>query len=207
MNIRKYKKDRQGFSLLETVFSTVLVSMLLVVSMTTLSNVMRTRNTDTYQLRAVYLGKLLLSEAMAKPFISPDDNSAALGASSAELAGPRSDWNDFDDYHGLNMAVLVDADGNVLPDTTGWSAVISGAYADPNNPTIAFGAATDLKKLTLTLTDPNGTNYTFEAFKSRFGLLQEGQNSDLLSSVEATASLNSRYWVSSSRIKNQQELP
>lgn len=193
--------------MLETVFSTVLVSMLLVVSMSTVSNVMRIRSADTYRLRAVKLANLFLSEALAKPFVDPDDNATTLGATSAELAGPRSDWNDFDDFHGLHMATLVDADGVAIPDTVGWSAVISGAYADPSNPTVAFGTPTDLKKLTLTLTDPSGTNYSFEAFKSNFGLLQEGQSTDILSSMEATASINGRSWTSSARIKNQQEMP
>lgn len=200
-------KRSQGFSLLETVFSTALVSLLLVVGMSTMSNVMRVRSADTHDLKAAQLASAFISEAMAKPFVSPVLGGTSFGIDSDETGKPRIEWDDFDDYHGLNLAVLQDAEGYTLPDCTGWSVVGSVAYADPSDPTIAHGGPTDLKKLTLNFTDPSGRLHSFEAFKSRLGLLQDGQSTNLLSNMETTVSFNGKNWITGTRINNQQAMP
>lgn len=200
-------KPKKAFSLLETVISTVLVSTLLVVSMSTLANVVYVRNVDNYVLQANSLARSLLAEASSKCFVDPEDASSNLGTNSGEAGLTRQNWNDFDDYHGLNMNTIVDAEGNTIADTAGWSANASVAYTDPNNTNISTGTESDLKKLTLTLTAPNGISHTFQALRSRFGLLQAGQSSDLLSQAEIHATLGGRNWHAISRIRNQQAAP
>ena len=64
---------RHAFTILETVMSTVLVSILMVVSLSTYAQVSVSTNRTNYRLQATEFARYYINEALSLPFVDPDD--------------------------------------------------------------------------------------------------------------------------------------
>lgn len=188
--------------------STVLVSILMVVSLSTFAHVSSSVNQQNYQVEAARLAQLLLSEISSKCFEDPAEiGNETLGLESGEGSLPRSSWNDCDDYAGLVLTSIVDAGGNAVVSAVGWRVSVSVRFCNPATPTTSTPVANDMKLITLTLTDPGGTDHTFQTLRSKYGAIQQPADTNLLPSVEIELRSDGVSTDTATRILNQQETP
>lgn len=199
--------QKTGFSLLETTVSTMLVSLLLVASMSSIAHVSRVAHHPNYGQQAAQLAQLYFGEITSKLFKSTTNASTSLGRASSETLPDRTDWDDCDDYHALNLTSLTYADGTVIPGAEGWILLITLDYSEPSNPFTAVSYPTDLKMITLAFTDPSGQRHNFMSLRSRHGPLHGPSQADLLSSLEIHTETSEGNMTTSARITNQQGTP
>ncbi|MEM7477700.1 MAG: hypothetical protein AAF483_22150 [Planctomycetota bacterium] len=204
--MRHIARRRQGLSLIETTFSILLVSVLMVSSLSTIAHVTSVSSSEKMRLKAAQLADLYLQEICSKPFVCPDCGSNSIGKSNSE-GSIRSNWNDFDDYHYLYLNPLTDEDGNSIPDCTGWKLWVTVRFARTSDPSQTVWWSTDLKRVKLFLEDPTGTYHYFYALRSKYGMLQEPQNSDVFSGVEFQLQSGSESYQLRSAPLNQLETP
>jgi len=123
---------RRGFSLLEVSCATLLVGVMLVGAMQTVGSVLRQRARTAIEHRAQLIGKQLLEEILAQAYVEPTD-SPVFGLEVLELN--RSQFDDVDDYHGLDESPPANRNGVALVGLNGWRRRVTVKYVDPLNPT------------------------------------------------------------------------
>lgn len=185
----------------------MLVSLLLVASMSSIAHVNRVAHHPNYSQQASRLAQLYFGEITGKLFKSTTNNSTVLGRASSETLPDRTDWDDCDDYHGLNLTSLTYADGSVIPGANGWILLVTLDYSEPNDPFRAVSYPTDLKMITLAFTDPSGQRHDFVSLRSRHGPLHGPSQSEVLSSLEIHTETSDANMTTSARILNQQGTP
>lgn len=206
MNAMNLQKTREGFALVETVMSTVLVAILMVVSLSTFAHVNSISNRESFDLQAAEMAQFYVTEIQCKKFADPDEAAnVPLGRDAGESSASRATFDDCDDYTGLSLSPLTDAEGNVLAGSFSWTASFSVTYTTPAAPAIATNDVTDLKLITLTITDPAGKLHSYQSVRSKFGLLQMTQTNSILGTAEISLSTDERTFTSATRIRNQQE--
>ena len=200
---------RHAFTILETVMSTVLVSILMVVSLSTYAQVSVSTNRTNYRLQATEFARYYINEALSLPFVDPDDPTVTtLGIDTGETATSRSTWDDFDDFNGISSASLTDLNGTSLPNSTGWLVTTNVHFCNPSNPIMTTGSPTDMKLMFVNVRDPAGTNRTFVAFRSNYGALQHPYDDPVMSRAKVhLQDGQGRSWTSTVRINNLQSMP
>ncbi|MEX0725492.1 MAG: hypothetical protein WD065_04440 [Planctomycetaceae bacterium] len=150
---RPQKRRARGLSLVEVAVSTLLVGLTMITAMTCLGNVITGGQSTADLARAKLLARQLLDEIMEEnyadggllPLFGPE-----LGESLITL-GPRSGWDDVDDYHLYTESPPKDRSGATLPNCTGWRRDVAVEFVNPSNP--ANTSLTDLgvKRVTVTV--------------------------------------------------------
>ncbi|HBE69869.1 MAG TPA: hypothetical protein DDW52_17115 [Planctomycetaceae bacterium] len=152
--------ERHAIAMVETVMATAMVGLLLVVSLRSLSFATHFAQRQSAALQAGALAESLAFEMLAKQF-SESTTSGHLGPDSGET--DRSEFDDFDDYHGLVLNPIRDADGSQLLDFAGWSGAIQVTAVDPENlEEVTPGAATRLKLAKLKFQSPAGEVFGYQ---------------------------------------------
>jgi len=176
-NSRKYTANR-GFTLIEIIVSIVIMGLALGV-LVPFYNAVSHSPDPVIRERAIALGQALMDEIMAKRWdentpmgggpLLTGESSRGSGSPAASL-GPdgesRIDYDDVDDYHGLNEnGTFSDQNGNSfsLPN---YSRQVSVRYiASSANPidqnTPAAAGATDSKLAVVSVTSPLGETFFF----------------------------------------------
>ena len=178
-----------GFTLVELVIGIVVLAIALTLLTGVLAPMHRDSGAIWLQVRSAELAQSLLSEVMARSF---DENSSRngsplrcgeAGAGSCAAAMPacpvsgmsavteeasRQDWDDVDDFHCLraDAASLSDWLGNSLASRyANYQVAIFVSYDGTNS-----GAASNtlVKRVTLNITAPDGTQLTFSALKGNW---------------------------------------
>ncbi|MEE4245309.1 MAG: prepilin-type N-terminal cleavage/methylation domain-containing protein [Kangiellaceae bacterium] len=165
------KQPSHGYTLIELIISIVVFA----VAATLLTTVLFPSNINStnpiLQIRAAELGQAYLEEILAKRY---DENSTvgsqqrcneAGGSSCSVVLGndgeARANFNDVDDYNGINEAAT-NALGVQRTDYASYNVSISVSYAGAD-----LGlAASDAKRIDLVITAPNGSTYSFAAYKT-----------------------------------------
>lgn len=198
---------RCGFSLLETVAATVIVSISLIASMRTLAFVVSATGREANSERATEIAQLILTEITSKPFEDPDLPTVIIGVEIDELLWPPKQWDDCDDYDRWSTSSITDASDTVLPLAVGWSASIRVRYVDEVDPSVSSLIATQLKKISLTLNSPNSQQFSFSALRCNKGVLLHAQaaGSLVLAGAEILVDAAGQSSAAATRIHNQQE--
>lgn len=197
-----------GFSSLETVISTVLVSITLVASMNSLAFVIKTIAKDSEAERASHIAHAWLSQIASLPFRDPVDSTEALGLEAGESPLARAEWDDCDDYDAWSVTQLP-----ALPGTEsaviGWGAQVQVNYCDLDEPESITSSATPLKRIMLRLTAPSGREFIFFSLRGEAGVLQVRTSApqDLLTHVELHIRTEQRSYSTGARLHNQQVAP
>jgi prepilin-type N-terminal cleavage/methylation domain-containing protein len=142
---------RRGFSLAEVVVSTLLVGIVLVAAMNSLGATIRGRTSTGDAARAAQFAQQLMSEIIAKSYID-GGILPLMGPELGESTANRTAFDDVDDYHNWTASPLQDADGNVLPNSTGWRHSVTVEYVNPANPANTTLLDNGLKRITITIT-------------------------------------------------------
>jgi len=178
-----------GFTLIELVIGMVVLAIALTLLTGVLAPLHRDSGAIWLQVRSAELAQSLLSEVMARSF---DENSSRNGsplrcgetdAGSCAATMPacpasgmslrteetnRQDWDDVDDFHCLraDAATLTDWLGTSLASRyANYQVTIFVSYDGSNS-----GAASNnlVKRVTLNITAPDGTQLTFSALKGNW---------------------------------------
>jgi type II secretory pathway pseudopilin PulG len=161
---------KRAFSMMETVVSISLVSILLIGSLNTLAFSTNTTARDLDNLRAAGLAEQLFSEMTALNYIDPIEATTIFGREASETNNVvRSDWDDIDDYHGLNETTLRYRDGTAMPNTTGWVRRVAVTGVVPSTLAASTDVTRPLRRVTVTLERNSSQTYTFQYFVSRDG--------------------------------------
>lgn len=163
---------RRGLTLAEVLISTMLVGMVVVASMRCVGGVLQTASAAENDREAQGIAEHLMAEILQQQYEEPDDT-PVFGRESLELAGNRTLWDDVDDYHGWSSSPPESKTNNSLNGYTGWTRAVNVALADVSAPQNTSGTDEGLKRITVTVTDPEGRVTTLVAFRSSAGALQE----------------------------------
>jgi MSHA pilin protein MshD len=108
------KVDRAGLTMFEVVASTLIVGLMSVVALNGLGAA--TKSGESIGNRAIALGLAddLMAEILPLPYSDPNDT-PTFGPEGSESAGPRSAFDDVDDFNGWNQSPPVDRDGVTIP--------------------------------------------------------------------------------------------
>lgn len=181
MNMRanRIALRRIGFTLIEAVFSILLVSLMLVAAMraTSASAVAQVHSADNG--RGNLLAQSLMSEILVQPYSDPNVNSTKIGPDPGDTTNPatRSKFNDVDDYDGWFESPPQNRDGTVIGSTNpdgsitsfypGWSRKVSVVWVTSSNLTTPVASETGVKRITVTVSHNNAVIATCVAIRSR----------------------------------------
>ena len=135
-----------GLTLVEVVVSTMIVGLMAVAALNSLGAA--TRSSEWIGNRAVAHGLAdeLLSEILQTAYAEPS-GSSAFGPDGAESAGPRSAFDDVDDYDGWNAAPPQYRNGTAMPDRAEWRQRVEVERVEPTNPTQSSASDEGAKRI------------------------------------------------------------
>lgn len=140
---------RGGLTLIEVVFSTMLVGVVLVGAMDLLGAVIRGRTSTADAAKAENLAHQLMTEILNTDY--KDDTLPLFGTEVGELVGNRSGYDDVDDYHSLSQLPPLGLDGSPLVNSTGWQWEVTVEWVTPANPAVTSLTDQGLKRITVTV--------------------------------------------------------
>lgn len=159
VRVRRSRRSSRGVTLIEVTMSTVLVAMILVASLRSVGAAIRSQAYHSRQLRAELLADQLMSEIQAAHYKEPT-STVLFGPESGEPAtnvGPRTAYDDVDDYHLWNRSPPVFRNGAVIPDHTGWRRMVTVQWVNPANPSLVSNVDQGLKRVTITVSHQGET--------------------------------------------------
>ncbi|HEX4414573.1 MAG TPA: type II secretion system protein [Lacipirellulaceae bacterium] len=150
MLLRTNHISRGGFSLIEVVASTMIVSLMAVATLNGLGAA--TKSAESIGNRAIALGLAdeLMSEIVQQPYSDPD-GSNTFGHESGEATSPRSAFDDVDDYNGWNVTPPQYRDGTAIPNRTGWTQQVQVTRVLATDPTQTSSTDTGVKRIRVTI--------------------------------------------------------
>lgn len=172
-------KKAAGFTLIELIVTIVVTAIALTGLGVGLLTASRNSADPIVSMRAATLAQAYLDEILSKRF---DENTESGGVTrcgetgqlactvtlGAEAGETRVNFDDVDDYHGLNESPPSNTLGVAETNYDGFRVQISVSYAGTD---FASGFALSqpaLKKITLTVTAPIGGSFVFAAYRGNF---------------------------------------
>jgi hypothetical protein len=162
------RTTRRGVGMVEAAVATVIVGIMLVAAMTTVDASLRMGNATAERSHASAFGALLMSEILRVRYEEPVD-SVGFGVESPETSASRATWDDVDDYNGFEQFSPTNASGAEVEGARNWTWKAAVARVDPADPSRAVSVETGLKRVTVTVVDPDGAATTYVTLRSRFG--------------------------------------
>lgn len=157
-----------GFSLLETTFATLLVSLLLVTSLSSLAIVIRTADENGQATTANNIGLSMLAEIASRAFSDPEDPAASVGQD-GEPSDDRTQWDDCDDYHYWSKLSPKRSDGSIWPEADEWKTLAVTYEIDASD--ISQGSSGgNCRHLLVGEKSPTGKQFVFTAIKAEKGI-------------------------------------
>jgi type II secretory pathway pseudopilin PulG len=143
------RRRRRGLSLVEVVFATMLVGVVLVGAMDLLGSVIRGRTSTADAAQAEQLAQQLMVEILNTAY--QDDTLPLFGPELDETLGLRSTYDDVDDYHNWSPPSLLGLDDNPVVNSTGWQREVTVEWVNPANPALTSLTDLGLKRITVTV--------------------------------------------------------
>ncbi len=155
----------------EVIISTLLVGMVLVAAMKGVGGTLMTWRVGEQYHDGLTLCQQLMMEILQHRYEEPVD-AVLFGVESPESSSSRAVWDDVDDYHGWSSAPE-DTGGTALTGYESWTRAVTVAFAEIADPTQTAASDEGLKRITVTVTDPDGQTTVLEAYRSAWGTLEE----------------------------------
>jgi len=167
----------RGFTLVELVVTLVVVSIAMLAIGQALSFAFARQSDGLWQAKAVALAQSYVEEIKARRYDEaapvggvPPCAPAAVPCSAVGTDGEtRAQFDDVDDYHGLDEQPPLDPDGNPRSDYARYRVQVSVAYLDAVQ-VAAFGLddATDAKLITVAVTPPGAAVMSFPVLRANY---------------------------------------
>lgn len=174
-----------GFTLVEAVFSLVLVAGMMTAAMTTVGAAEKSRTLQQEMNRALSLARRLRSEIVQQKYQNPTGVTTVLGPETGET---RATFNDVDDYAGYTDSPPTDTTGAAISGYTGWSRSVEVKWVDPVTLTApVVQAETGVKRIVVTVTAPSGRSWSVTALRTKYSVYDKSATATYCST--ATMSL------------------
>ncbi len=177
-----------GFSLVEMVVTLVVMAVVFAGVALVFYNTVRRSPEPVLNMRAAALGQAYLDEILTKRY---DENSgqggiprcnstdpgsqpcsASLGPDVSPTNAPalesRAEYDDVDDYNGLDESPPIDALGNVRTGYTNYRVRVTVVYAGTGANGLGLANVQDAKLVTVTVTSPLGDNMVFSGYRVNY---------------------------------------
>lgn len=139
-------RGASGFTLIEAIIATLIVSVMTVAALNAIPAVVDGRVRNERFAMAASLAQDLMGEIDAQGWEDPD----VSGSFGPGPATRRNQFNDCDDYDGWVESPPTDRDGVAYPGMTNWSRSVEVEYVSVSAPDTVSGARTTLKRVTVT---------------------------------------------------------
>ena len=167
----------KGMSLVEAVISMGIVSVMMVAALQMVGASAQTRQAHASQRRAPALARDLMAEILPNAYCEPDDT-PVFGPETGETGGDRTAFDDVDDYDGWSSQPPQSKDATSMANLAGWRRDVVVEYVDPGNVSNVSGTNTGLKRITVTVTDPQGRQTVRTALRSSLGVYENAPAQD-----------------------------
>lgn len=179
MRTKAVARERAGFTLVELVIAIALMGIAAATLLQMTGRALERQSDSMQAVRLDALGEAYAAQILARRF---DENAGpggvpacsptttACSASSSFHDGEaRADFDDVDDFDGLDETPPRDADGNLLAGYAGFRVRVSVAYADAGMVTaLGLDDASDLKVVDITLTPPSGSDRRLRVLRGNY---------------------------------------
>lgn len=170
---------RRGLSLVEVVVSTFLVGLVMVGALKSVGGVVKTRIAATRAHDGTLLAQDLMNEILSQEFVEPTQSPIFFGyENNPEGSQSRLNYDDVDDYNGWTRSPPRTKDNTALTEYTGWTRSASISFVQRNAPNTVSGTDEGLKRIIVTVTDPNGRQTQLTAWRSQWGALEQAPAAD-----------------------------
>ena len=150
---RQMRRRRDGLTLPEVVISTLIVGLMIVPALQSTGAALRASVATSRHAQGVRLAEDLMSEILATYYLEPDDAPAwgDEGAEASSSAGPRTLWDDVDDYFEWDASPPQMRNGTVLPNRDNWRRHVEVVHVDPGDLATALADNDDrgVKRITV----------------------------------------------------------
>ncbi|MFB3892486.1 MAG: hypothetical protein ACE15C_10745 [Phycisphaerae bacterium] len=158
---------RGGLTLVESAISLVIVAVVVVVFLSFFGSLARGQQLISWRYPATCLASQLMAEVLANPYCEPS-GADVFGPESGESNGTRANFDDVDDYDGWTETPPKLKDGAAIGGYAGWMRGVAVQYIDPGTMAIT-GSDLGVKRITVTVTDPQGHSTAITALRSSSG--------------------------------------
>lgn len=169
-----HRASPAGLGLVEVIFATLIVGLMLVASLETVGAVFRTQQLNADRLTGPNLAMELMTEILAKPYEDPEVDRTDIGNTEDESATTRADFDDVDDYHNWDELSVVNADGSSNTAFADWRRQVIVQWVDPST-----GEPADqdlgLKRITVTAINSSGEETQLMAYRAKSGMLERAE--------------------------------
>lgn len=149
---------QRAFSMIEVVFSVVLVSVMIVSGMRLLGATARSQLVQQDLSRATTLARQLMGEIMQQAYKDPVNDAGLLKTEADESSTTRAAFDDVDDYDKWKDLPPQKRDGTAISGYTGWSTKVRVEWIDPSTMDVSE-TETGLKRIKLSVTSPPALSY------------------------------------------------
>jgi len=168
----RQRTGRRGMTLIEAVISMLIVSIMMVAALRMVGSSARARQAHASRRRGPALARQLVAEIVTAFYAEPN-GTGPLGPDAGESGFGRTGFDDVDDYHGWTASPPTAPDGSAMSHLAGWRRSASVQYVNPNDPDQTVGQDAGLKRVTVTVTDPQGRRSVHTALRSSYGLYEQ----------------------------------
>lgn len=172
------KQKHHGLTLVEVAVSTVIVGVMLVAALETLGAVLRSQRLNAARLTGPGLAHEIMGEILSLPYEDPENPGGSIGTDSGESSSDRTAFDDVDDYDNWSENGPEGKDGAGYSDYTGWERDVQVDWVNSTTLAVA-GSDTGLKRITVTVTDPDGVETQISALRSQLSSLEQSPAVDM----------------------------
>jgi hypothetical protein len=171
---------RAGVSLIESAISTLLVGSLAVTSLQATHAILRSQQEMNYRSQAYALCEQYLTEVLQASYSVPesspaaseipanDENSPPPSGKTNSGSVPRASLVYLDEFHGRVESPPQNRDGSLMTGlSTGWQVSIQVERFNPTQTPSSTSQDLGLKRVSVTVTDKTGTQYTLRSFRAK----------------------------------------
>jgi len=169
--------NQRAFTLVEAVFATLLVGLLLVAALSAAGASARLQAHGSDRGTGELLAQGLMNEILVQAYQNPGPN-PTFGPEPGKTTTPpsRTNFNDVDDYNGWtesppqnkngSVITITNPDGTTSPAFPGWGRSVAVAWVSPSDLTAASTTETGVKRMTVTVSHNNVVVATSVAIKA-----------------------------------------
>ncbi|MDH3640890.1 MAG: prepilin-type N-terminal cleavage/methylation domain-containing protein [Gammaproteobacteria bacterium] len=166
-----------GFTLVELILTMMLISIAVLGITYALSFAFTHQSDGLWQAKSVALAESYIEEIMARRYDEvtplggvPPCAPATVACSAIGLDGEvRAEFDDVDDYDGIDDLPPVDVNGNPRAEYAGFRVQVSVAYADVAQvAALGLDNTTDAKLVTVTVTPPGQSDMSFPIVRGNY---------------------------------------
>ena len=141
-------RERGGFTLVEAVISTVIVSVMFVAALNTVGAARLTQHKAALVGQGRMFASSLMQEILQQSYQEPGAT-YVFGREMGESEMSRAAYDDVDDYHGWTESPPTAKDGAALPNSANWSRTVTVEWVDPLDPKQVRATETGAKRITV----------------------------------------------------------